>query len=375
MFLGLITIIVSGCRHKPSPSAKTPTAPPVERKAPTIQPVTTPLACVKGGAVYVMDGEGNHQRRLAAPGTAVPESLCWSPDTKRLAFWTVDTSRDPIAGPFHLCVANVEAGAEPAVLYTSDPGLGGDLPAFSPDGKEIYASVYGGQDDRGKTAGGLYAVEYSKNLGLLRFAGDGGKPHPLVERPGDRGPLRWPDVSPDGKQLVAIGGQNLGHGYLALLNLATRETREYRESAAFFARWNPRYVQVAYFAPGNSGRRNLRVFEPAKLKTVTVADDLSPLATFSWSPGGQSIAYTNESSYVIRRERNGQWAPEPLRRISVAGSLFRWPTFSPDGRAAIYEFHQVRDGESVLKRDAMDVSVTATDIVTGATRPLFAGSR
>jgi len=375
MLLGLIAIAVSGCRHRPPAAEKTRTAPAVERKPLPIKPVTTPLACVKGGTVYVMDGEGNHQRRLAAPGTAVPESLCWSPDTKRLAFWTVDASRDRVAGPFHLCVADVEAGAEPAVLYTSDPGLGGDLPAFSPDGKEIYASVYGGRDDRGMAAGGLHAVEFSKNLGLLRFAGDGGKPHPLVERPGDRGPLRWPDVSPDGKQLVAIGGQDLGHGYLALLDLATRETREYRETAATFARWNPRYVRVAYFAPGNNGQRDLRVWEPAKLKTVTVAADLSPLATFCWSPGGQSLAYTNESSYAIRRERNGKWAPEPLRRISVGGALFRWPTFSPDGRAAIYEFHQVRDGESVLKRDAMDVSVTATDILPGAVRPLFAGSR
>jgi len=362
-----------GCRGKKPP----PPPPPESRDTKyDLQPVTTPLACVKDGAVTVMDGEGNNQRRLSAPGTPVPESLAWSPDTRRLAFWTVDRAQDPLAGAFRLCVADVASSGDPAVIYTSDPGLGGDVPVFSPNGAEVYASVYGGRNEGGKTAGGLFAKEFSRDLGLLRFPVGGGKPQPLIDRrPAARGPLRWPDPSPDGKQLIAISGQDLPRGHLAVIDLATRDVKEYHDRSAFIAQWCPRALRVAYLAPGMDRTRDLRVWTPGATTDALVAAGLQPLATFAWSPGGKAIAYTDVSRYLVQLEQRRKWPPELHKSLRTPGALYRWPTWTPDGRAIVYEYHQTADAQSVLKRDALDATIAARDLIAGGVRPLFAVSR
>jgi len=373
LLAGACAAATIGCRARPVP-------PPPSRARPEtkyeLRPVTTPLACVKEGAVYVMDGEGNNQRRLSAPGAAVPESLAWSPDTRRLAFWTVDRTQDPLAGPFRLCVADVASNGDPAVIYTSDRGLGGDVPVFSPNGAEVYASVYGGRNDEGKTAGGLFAKQFSRDLGLLGFPVGGGRPRSLIDRrPATRGPLRWPDLSPDGKQLVAISGQSVAHGHLAIIDLAARDTQEYRDRAAFIAQWCPRALRVAYLGPGKDRMRGLRVWTPGATTDAVVAAGLQPLATFAWSPGGRAIAYTDGWRYLVQVEQRHQWPSRLRKSLRTPGAVYLWPTWTPDGRAIVYEYHQTSGAQSVLKRDSLDTTIAARDLVAGGVRPLFAVSR
>ncbi len=123
---GLLVIIpiaagIGGCRWfggRPEVPEPPPEADQSEGSGIRRQLIRTPLACVRNGEVWLMDGDGNKQRRVAAPGRAIPESLRWSADAARLAFWTVEEGENGRTGPFRLCAASTQtesaAGAPPA---------------------------------------------------------------------------------------------------------------------------------------------------------------------------------------------------------------------------------------------------------------------
>jgi hypothetical protein len=371
-----VAITSTGCgllRRKEEPPQ--PPEPPEARDTGIRrQPIRTPLACVKEGHVWLMDGDGNEQRRVDAPGNAIPESLQWSPDASRIAFWTIDEGRAGRGGPFRLCAADGLDVGPAEVLHTTEPGLGGDRPFFSRGGKVLCASVFGGTDAAGARVGGLFAERFTRNQGTLRFHFGGGEPDRLLpERPAARGPLRWAELAPDGGTLVAVSGNDVDGGHLTLIDFATGETTEARTRTALYASWSPKQRRLAYLRPADGGTCELRVWVPGEDTSTKVIADLSPEATFAWAPDGHAIAYANADIYaVVVENAGGKWTE--LRSQSQEGSIHRYPTWAPNQLAVVLERLPSGQPQRVLQRDSFDPSVAGKEFFPGGRRPLFAPS-
>ncbi len=369
-----VALATSGCTrlwNKPEPPKPPEPAEPQKRGV-RRQPIRTPLACVKDGQVWLMDGDGNKQRRIEAPGSAIPESLQWSADSSRIAFWTIAEGRAGRGGSFRLCAADAAGAGAAEVLHTTEPGLGGDRPFFSRGGKVLCASIFGGADAQGAPVGGLFAERFTRNEGTLRFPLGGGEPDRLLpERPGTRGPLRWAELAPDGSTLVAVSGNDADGGYLALVDFATGETTEVRTRTALYASWSPKQRRVAYLRPADGGARELRVWVPGDDSSTKVVGDLGPEATFAWAPDGHAIAYTNTDTYaVVVEDAAGGWTE--ARSQSQEGSMHRWPTWAPDRLAVVLERLPAGRRERILQRSGFDASVPGKEFFPGGRRPLFA---
>ena len=129
MLVCAAALLTAGCPGRGGRSAKSagvdtspPGRPPDSDVGQTR--VTTLLACVKDGTVWLMDGQGNHRREVKAPGQAIPESLSWASDSSRLAFWTSEDDRGE--GAFSLCAVEPEHPEGTIVMHKTTPGLGGD---------------------------------------------------------------------------------------------------------------------------------------------------------------------------------------------------------------------------------------------------------
>lgn len=332
--------------------------------------VTALLACVRDGAVWLMDGQGNHRKQVKTPGQAIPESLSWASDGSRLAFWTSEDDRGE--GAFSLYAVDPEHPEGPLAVYKTTPGLGGDRPVFAPGDTELIAAVYGGADAGGRDVGGIFAERYTRNEGLLLFPLSGREPERLLpDRPTSRGPLRMAHASPDGTMIVAIGGKAEHESYLALVDLDQGTITEQRERPAVLAQWSTRTKSLAYLKRMDVGDLQLHLWTPGEDLTQLLAEDLSEDVTFSWSPSGTAIAYADGERCVhIQRNQAGSW---PEERSELAhGSVHRWPTWAPTGDAVVFEFHPSTGEPSVLRRDALVAQVSAGEFFEGATRPLFA---
>jgi hypothetical protein len=319
-----------------------------------------------------MDGDGNHRKRISAPGQAVPESLAWSGDASRLAFWTREDSADVEDTPFRLCVTATTKPESAEVVYTAEPGLGGDRPFFSATGNVLCASVFGGEDAQNSVAAGLLARRFTRNKGLLKFRLAGGPPEPVLpDRPAARGPLRWPELAPDGQTLVAIAGKDIADGHLALVDLDARSVTQERERDALCAAWSPRQRRLAYLRHAEHGTTELRVWTLDGPESALVVDGLSAEATFAWAPDGESIAYTNRDEFAVVTEGpGGEWVA--ARSQHQEGSLHRWPTWAPKAEAVVLQMRPSGQRERILLRDPISPDVSSKRFFPGGTRPLFA---
>lgn len=103
------------------------------------------------GDVYLMDADGNNQRRLTTH-PAVERGLTWSPDSKRLAF---SASREEKTSQIYVIDP---AGGEAVKLTSLEQGASD--PVWSPDGRWIAFYSSSGQQ---------YSDEFKKELGEVRY--------------------------------------------------------------------------------------------------------------------------------------------------------------------------------------------------------------
>jgi hypothetical protein len=220
--------------------------------------------------------------------------------------------------------------------------------------------------------GGLFAERFTRNEGTLRFRLGRGEPDRLLpDRPAARGPLRWAELAPDGGTLVAVSGNHVGEGYLALVDFASGETSEARTRTALYASWSPKQRRLAYLRPADGGTRELRVWVPGESSSTKLVGDLSPEATFAWAPDGHAIAYTNTDTYAVIVENTaGKWAE--ARTQSQEGSMHRWPTWAPNQLAVVLERLPSGRPQRILQRDGFGPSVPGKEFFPGGRRPLFA---
>ena len=187
-------------------------------------------SCMK--QLYVMDGNGDHARRLttnAATETGVP---AWSPDGKLIAFGECCHQLDPADGPVpSLDVVRPDGSGRRALYRTTNEEFGVDEPAWSPDGRRIVFD-YGGYELRvlnadgsgvrpvfPGVAGGDGDPQWSPDGRHLAFASAGGVA--VMDANGAHrrhaGVLQTATWSPDGRR---IAGENLDNG-IDVVTLAT----------------------------------------------------------------------------------------------------------------------------------------------------------
>ena len=198
---------------------------------------------------------------------------------------------------------------------------GDELPAWSPDGRQI-----------------AFRSNRDGNRNIYVMAADGTNPRRLTAHVEDDGHPTW---SPDGRQIAFRSNRD---GNWNIYVMAANGTNPRRLTAHVeddgHPTWSPDGRQIA-FESNRDGNWNIYVMaadgtNPRQL-TAHIEDDGSP----TWSPDGRQIAFESN--------RDGNWN---IYVMAADGTNPRWltahveddgsPAWSPDGRQLA--FHSRRDG-------------------------------
>lgn len=143
--------------------------------------------------------------------------LAWSPDSKYLAmvansFGVIDTKNDVIE-PFNLryqsgdiAIYNIATREIKLLPGASEMDWVEDMPAWSPDGKELMFVKYKSEKDSPIDSMSIYRVPFNN--------GEGGKPEPAVVAAGRGDYNYFPTYSPDGRWISFVKGDG-SHGVFA----------------------------------------------------------------------------------------------------------------------------------------------------------------
>jgi dipeptidyl aminopeptidase/acylaminoacyl peptidase len=147
-----------------------------------------------------MNADGTHVRQLTQRrGTFLTEDHAptWSPDGKRIAFMSSNTSFRP-AGASVIYVINAD-GTRPRLLRSLPHGWpGAGAPAWSPGGRRLLYSTYCWFGTCGQPAVGAQ---------LFTVGADGKSPSQLTRLAGNAFDGRW---SPDGRRVVFVRNSHVG---------------------------------------------------------------------------------------------------------------------------------------------------------------------
>ena len=129
----------------------------------------------------------------------------------------------------------------------------------------------------------------------------------IPAKPGKTFDLAWvgkivrvsdPELSPDGKLLVAVVTKNdyendLNDSELALVDVATGKTRSltHDRKKAGFPRWSPAGDRVAFLAPDEKEHNQIFVLDMAGGDALQVTKSPTSIQQFAWKPDGSAFAY------------------------------------------------------------------------------------
>jgi len=150
--------------------------------------------------IFVMNADGTHVRQLTQrSGTprAEDHAPSWSPDGKRIAFMSANTTDKPV-GASVIWVIDADGTHPRRVRTLSHTWRGAGAPAWSPDGKRLLYSTacWFGNCGQPPTGAQLFTVGVDGKDGaqLTHLAGNAFAP-------------RW---SPDGRGIVFVGNARVG---------------------------------------------------------------------------------------------------------------------------------------------------------------------
>ena len=210
--------------------------------------------------IHLMDIDGKNVQQLTK-GIAQDSDPSWSPDGKRIAFWS-----DRGNGGMYV----MNADGEDVRLLTNQPAR---LPAWSPDGKQIafYARPPG-------VLGDIYVMD-----------ADGNNIRQLTNRPD--GCDRHPTWSPDGKQIAfaAAGRQDVDFDIYVMdtdggnIRPLTDDRASDNDPA-----WSPDGEQIAFRSTRAGGGIYVMNANGKNVRRLTFfEEDQHP----AWSPDGKQIAF------------------------------------------------------------------------------------
>lgn len=224
------------------------------------------------GAIFVARSDGTGVRRVT-PVDDLLDDPAWSPDVRRIAY-----SRSP----YGIWVVNADGSGRRQLCDKTSVGACGDYPAWSPDGRRLaYIDDWDGSD--------LAVMDVARNAHrrLLTFAGE---------------PAHV-DWSPDGKQIAFAGyapkpAYEGGWEGIWLVNADGRGLRRFVANM-HYPRWSPDGKKLLAIG-GNEGgyMDNIYVVDPRGKPTLVVKR--RGVLSASWSPDGTRIAYSAIDPYDLR---------------------------------------------------------------------------
>ena len=197
-----------------------------------------------------------------------------SPDGARLAFARADGRSDA-----HLRLRDLEDGEELRFTRTN----GTSTFSWTPDGGVVLAQLE--LVDRYRIYSDLYRAD----------------PDGRVTRITQRRRLVFPDVRPDGEQLVAVqeGG---GTNQLVLVELATGEVSPLIDADPdqhwAFPRWSPDGAWIAASQWRSGGRFDVVILDAAGELVTRVTDDRAVDASPAWSPDGRTLLWSSDRTGI-----------------------------------------------------------------------------
>jgi len=284
----------------------------------------------------------------------------WSPDGRRIAFWSVRSGQRDIF--------TVAASGGPAVAVTSDAALDWS-PAWSPDGRYLYfasdrggtmnlwrvrmeeasgkalgppeplttPSPYSGQITLARGSPQLAFMHRSLAANLYKVAIDPlrgvvtGQPEPVIR--GSRLAV-WPKLSPDGQWLTFfLSGRQEDIAVVRTDGSGLRNLTDdlHRDRGPI---WSPDGKQILFYS-NRSGKFELWTIQPdgSGLRQLTFESRWN-LGSSLWSPDGARLAYVilGHGTYVMDAAK--PWrdqTPEELPSLAESGKVFVPKSWSADG--------------------------------------------
>ena len=274
------------------------------------------------GELYVTNIDGSGMRRLARFAAAFTLPT-WSPDGRTIAFQRrVGPRGAPPPGNGRCGVCHGEifvVNADGSGLRNLTGNAGGDVPAWSPDGRTIAFSR-----DTGVTPA-LYVMN-----------ADGSGQRRVTKEPIHVYGASW---SPDGRQLIFASGFP-GNPDIFVVNVDGNGQQQltHAPNLEYAPAWSPDGRTIAYLRTrGTSTRKLADVAAEIYLMNADGSGQrpLVPVSigdsSFSWSPDGRAIAFVskrdgNDEVYVVNVDGSG------LRNLTRSPTRDGHPAWSSEGR-------------------------------------------
>ncbi len=299
------------------------TAPTIDR-APVWSPDGRQIAFVRLGAgtcdIELMPALGGPERRLAPCGNPASFRMSWSPDGRWLA---VSAGRVPVATPWQIVLVAVDGSGRRVVTTPPAGTLGDELPAFSPDGRDIafVRNTSGGVAD-------LYVVPT-----------EGGMPERLTH---DNSGLEGVAWSPDGRSLFFSSARAGGY---SLWRIARTGGVPRFVAGGGSKIKHPAAARVGGLLAYENWRYEINIWR-VPLETAETATPAPPAALIvaadqwnfepAWSPDGSRIAFVSTRSgahEIWLADRDGGH----LQQLTAfAGAFVASPRWSPDGSRLLF---------------------------------------
>jgi TolB protein len=253
--------------------------------------------------IYVMDYDGNNQRKLTAI-RFIAITPNWSPSDDRIAY----TAWRPGGGEAQIEIISSSGDRQP---FQQPRGYANSIPAWSPDGKSI-----------------VYSSNRNGNAEIYLANADGTNPKRLTNSPGID---TSPSINPATGAQIAFISKRSGTAELYVMDSDGTNTIRITEEGGEVG--NPAYspdgkmIAFAWQKP-RSGGFNIYLYDVGMRKFTQLTNDSGSNERPTWAPDGKHIAFQSNRTGTTQIFSMILNAPARARQLTNSAGISEGPTWS-----------------------------------------------